>query len=53
MQLDPKPTRRHGVGGPARGYKFHAVWMMACEVETLGVSEQTVARRGVDLMAID
>jgi hypothetical protein len=57
MQPDPKWTRRHGVGGRARGYKLHAVWMIdalvACEVQPLGVSEQTVARRGIDLMAID
>jgi hypothetical protein len=46
---DPEATRGHGVGGPARGYKIHAVWtldaLVACEVQPLNVSEQTVARR--------
>lgn len=46
---DPEATRGHGVGGPARGYKLHAVWttdsLVACEVQPLNVSEQTVARR--------
>jgi hypothetical protein len=46
---DPDATRGHGVGGPARGYKLHAVWtfdaLVACEVQPLHVSEQTVAKR--------
>src|SRR5688500_7799450 len=46
---DPEATRGHGAGGPARGYKLHAVWtcgsLLACEVQPLHVSEQTVARR--------
>ncbi len=46
---DPDATRGHGVGGPARGYKLHAVWtidaLVACEIQPLNVSEQTVARR--------
>jgi hypothetical protein len=46
---DPEATRGHGAGGPARGYKLHAVWtldsLVACEVQPLNVSEQTVARR--------
>jgi hypothetical protein len=46
---DPEATRGHGVGGPARGYKLHAVWTLdalaPCEVQPLNVSEQTVARR--------
>jgi hypothetical protein len=54
MSLDPDATREHGVGGSARGYQSHAVWtidaLVECEIPPLGVSEQTVARRGVDLM---
>jgi len=46
---DPEAKRGHGAGGWARGYKLHAVWtvgsLVACEVQSLNVSEQAVARR--------